>query len=276
MSIRRALPTAARRMVGPWCFLDHFGPADVTHGRGMRVGPHPHIGLQTVTWLYDGEILHRDSLGSLQPIVPGQLNLMTSGRGISHSEESPVPRPPTMHGLQFWIALPDEARFVEPAFEHYPQLPQVICEGLACTVFVGSALGATSPARMYSPAVGMDIRAPGAIEATLPLEATFEHAVLVTEGEVSVEGERLGPGTLLYLGGGRSAIRLVTDAPARLALVGGKVLAEPVLLWWNFVARNKHELLQACTEWNGGDPIFGEVHGYDGPRLVAPMPPWAP
>lgn len=275
MSIRRALPTAARRMVGPWCFLDHFGPADVSQNRGMRVGPHPHIGLQTVTWLYEGEILHRDSLGSLQAIVPGQLNLMTSGRGISHSEESPVSRSPAMHGLQFWIALPDEALDIAPAFNHYPQLPQLEHEGLICTVFVGHALGLSSPARMYSPAVGVDIWVPGVAQARLPLDAAFEHAVLVTQGEVQVEGELLEPGTLLYLGSGRSTLKLGTTAAARLALIGGKAFQEPVLMWWNFVARTKAELTRACVEWNGSDEKFGEVHGYDGPRLVAPMPPWA-
>ena len=274
MPIRRALPTQARRMVGPWCFLDHFGPTDVSQGLGMRVGPHPHIGLQTVTWLYEGEILHRDSLGCVQPIRPGQLNLMTSGQGISHSEESPAARPAQLHGVQFWIALPDTAREGAPAFDHIPHLPQVRHDGLQCTVLVGSALGATSPARMHWPVMSVDVRIDRAGEATLPLDAGFEHAVLVTIGSVEVEGQTLGPGTLLYLGGQRERLRLRAGAAARLVLIGGRAFEEPVLMWWNFVARSKQELSAACLEWNGADAKFGEVRGYDGDRLTAPSPPW--
>lgn len=274
MKIRRALPTRDRRMVGPWCFLDHFGPVDVTRGQGMRVGPHPHIGLQTVTWLYEGEIFHRDNLGSLQLIVPGQLNLMTSGRGISHSEESPKVRPAGMHGLQFWIALPDEAREIAPAFDHYPSLPAVEHEGLCCTVLVGEMLGAVSPARMHWPAVGLDIEAPQALEARLPLDPAFEHAVLVTQGVVDVEGEWLEPGTLLFLGDSRRQCRVRTQDAARLVLIGGRAFEQAVLMWWNFVARDKTELSAACREWNTQHAKFGSVRGYDGPPLVAPMPPW--
>lgn len=275
MQIRRAIPTRQRRMVGPWCFLDHFGPVDVTQGQGMRVGPHPHIGLQTVTWLYEGEVVHRDSLGSLQPIVPGQLNLMTSGRGISHSEESPKVRPANLHGLQFWIALPDDAREIPPAFDHYPALPQLEHEGLRCTLLVGEALGAVSPARMHWPVMGLDVEAPRALEARVPLDPGFEHALLVTQGRVEVEGETMEPGALLYLGDGRSHCALRTQGPARLALIGGRAFETPVLMWWNFVAREKAELTAACREWNARDERFGAVQGYDGAALVAPMPPWA-
>jgi quercetin 2,3-dioxygenase len=274
MPIRRALPTRERRMVGPWCFLDHFGPVDVTHGQGMRVGPHPHIGLQTVTWLYEGEILHRDSLGFVQPIRPGQLNLMTSGQGISHSEESPSQRPAGLHGVQFWIALPDAARQGDPAFDHIPELPRVRHDGLHCTVLAGTALGATSPARMHWPAMGVDVRIDGALDAALALDPAFEHAVLVTIGTVDVEGEPLAAGTLLYLGGQRSSIRLSAPGAARLVLIGGRAFEEPMQMWWNFVARSKQELADACRQWNQGDAKFGEVRGYDGAPLSAPMPPW--
>lgn len=274
MRIRRALPTRERRMVGPWCFLDHFGPVDVTQGQGMRVGPHPHIGLQTVTWLYEGEVLHRDSLGYVQPIRPGQLNLMTSGQGISHSEESPLPRPAGLHGVQFWIALPDGERRGEPTFDHIDALPQVDRDGVRCTVLVGHALGASSPARMHWPVMGVDVRIDGAVDARLPLDPAFEHAVLVTIGDAEIEGERLEPGTLLYLGGQRDALRLRATEAARLVLIGGRPFEEPMLMWWNFVARSKQELSDACREWNHGDAKFGEVKGYDGSRLTAPMPPW--
>lgn len=274
MQIRRALPTRERRMVGPWCFLDHFGPVDVSTGKGMRVGPHPHIGLQTVTWLYEGEILHRDSLGYVQPIRPGQLNLMTSGRGISHSEESPEPRPSHMHGLQFWIALPDAARQIGPAFDHYASLPQHVHQGLRCTVLVGQALGHSSPASMHWPVMGVDVQAQGAVDAQLPLDASFEHAVLVTVGRVRVESEWMEPGTLLYLGAGRTQVNVRTEAAARLAVIGGQPFEEPMLMWWNFVARSKAELSAACRQWNAGEAHFGEVRGYDGARLTAPLPPW--
>lgn len=275
MRIRRALPTRQRRMVGPWCFLDHFGPVDVSVGKGMRVGPHPHIGLQTVTWLYDGEILHRDSLGSLQSIRPGQLNLMTSGIGISHSEESPALRPAGMHGLQFWIALPDEARAIAPGFDHYPAVPKLQYAGLDCSLLVGEALGQRSPARMHWPAVGLDVGVPSSLSACLALDRRYEHAVLVVEGELRIEDELLRPGTLLYLGGSRAELRLSSQTSARFALVGGAAFPAPVVMWWNFVGGSKAELSAACREWNKGHPRFGTVHGYDGERLLAPMPPWA-
>ncbi|MCH9826242.1 MAG: pirin family protein [Gammaproteobacteria bacterium] len=274
MRIRRALPTRLRRMVGPWTFMDHFGPVDVAHGDGMRVAPHPHIGLQTVTWLHRGEILHRDSLGSLQTIRPGQLNLMTSGRGISHSEESPLPRSPELHGLQFWIALPDESRAIEAAFDHYPSLPVIERDGLRISVLVGEMLGEVSPARLYSPALGLDMEATQGIATSLPLRPDFEYAALVSEGEAEFDGETLAPGSLLYLGGGRESLAIRTSGAARLTLIGGEPFETPVLMWWNFVARTQDELSTAVREWNAGQGDYGEVHGYDGARLKAPTPPW--
>lgn len=274
MQIRRALPTRERRMVGPWCFLDHFGPVDVSQGKGLRVGPHPHIGLQTVTWLYEGEILHRDNLGYVQAIRPGQLNLMTSGRGISHSEESPSPRPAGMHGLQFWIALPESARDIEPAFAHHPALPRAQHDGLCCTVLVGEALGQKSPAQMHWPVMGLDVEIAQAIDARLPLDPAFEHAALVSVGEVEIEGETLAPGALLYLGAQRDTLTLRASAGARLAIIGGKPFEDPMLMWWNFVGRDKAALSAACREWNAQHAKFGAVQGYDGARLTAPLPPW--
>ncbi|AXQ31675.1 pirin family protein [Solimonas sp. K1W22B-7] len=275
MRIARALPTRQRRLVGAWCFLDHFGPADVSSGRGMRVGPHPHIGLQTVTWLLEGEILHRDSLGSLCPIRPGQLNLMTSGRGISHSEESPVPRPAGMHGAQFWIALPESRRHGNPAFAHHPQLPQARHEGFAVTVLAGTALGERSPAEIHTPLVGMELRSSDAAQTQFPLDPGFEYAALVLQGSVTVEEETMLPGTLLYLGQGRDRLRLRCDAAAVMLLIGGEPMHEAPMLWWNFVGRTKEELTQACRDWNAEAEYFGKVVGYDGARLVAPLPPWA-
>jgi hypothetical protein len=275
MQIRRALPTRHRRMVGPWCFLDHFGPADVAQGRGMRVGPHPHCGLQTVTWLFAGEILHRDSLGSVQTIVPGQLNLMTGGAGISHSEESPAQHSPLLHGLQFWLALPESARHGPAAFHHYPNLPLVDRDGVRVTVLAGEFSGAQSPAQTHSPIAGLDVLLPTGAGTRLPLRREFEYAAVVTEGAAWVGGEELKPGTLLYLGRGRSEIELAAKPNARVILVGGEPFGEEVLMWWNFVARTRAEITQACREWNSSAARFGEVSGYDGARLAAPLPPWA-
>ena len=275
MRIRRALPTRERRLIGAWCFLDHIGPISLAGTRGLRVGPHPHIGLQTVTWLIEGEVLHRDSLGSVQLITPGELNLMTSGRGISHSEESPSRGPPQIHGLQLWIALPQASRFMAPAFDHYPALPTVARSGVSVTVLAGEALGERSPAAIHSALVGLDVQMEPDCATRLPLDPDFEYGILVTQGALSAAGERLEPGTLLYLGRGRRVLVLGSDAGARAVLLGGEPFAEPVLMWWNFVARTQAEILQACQDWNARAEYLGEVKGYDGDRMTAPLPPWA-
>ena len=251
MTIRRALPNRQRRMIGAWCFLDHFGPLQVGSGEGLRVGPHPHIGLQTFTWPLEGEILHRDSLGYEQLIRPGQVNLMTAGRGIAHSEESPAARSPVLHGAQLWIALPDSHRHCEPAFEHYPELPVVEREGFRVTVLTGEALGERSPVRVYTPLAGLDIATTDGADTTLPLRPEYEYGALVLEGEIAVEEEPLAVGTLLYLGCGRSALALKATAAARLMLLGGAPFEEEVLLWWNLVARTRAEIAEAPElPWN--------------------------
>lgn len=276
MRVRRSLPTRHRRLVGAWCFLDHFGPTDVAKTRGMRVGPHPHIGLQTVTWLIDGEVLHRDSLGSVQRIEPGALNLMTAGKGISHSEESPDPHGPKLHGVQFWIALPESARHMAPAFQHHPKVPQARTNNVDVSVLVGEMLGERSPARVHTPMVGVSVEAPAGALATLPLDPTFEHGAIVTYGRAEIAGQRVIPGSMIYLPPGRNGLPIVTGAgDAGIILVGGKPLDEPVMMWWNFVGRTKDELSVASRDWNAGAPYLGEVKGYDGERLVAPLPPWA-
>lgn len=272
MTIRRALPTRTRRMIGAWCFLDHFGPVDVSGGDGLRVGPHPHIGLQTVTWPLAGEIVHRDSLGYVQPIRPRQLNLMTAGRGIAHSEESPKERAPALHGAQLWIALPEKDRRCEPAFDHHPELPVLDHDGVTVTVLAGEVLGERSPARIFSPIAGAELDLPADTAACLPLRREFEYGVLVLAGEVSVEDEPVAVGTLLYLDRGRSALSVTTTGKCRLLLLGGEPFGEEILLWWNFVARTREEIAQARSQWLDGR--FGEVRGYDGPPLRIPELPW--
>jgi redox-sensitive bicupin YhaK (pirin superfamily) len=267
--VRRALPARERRTVGAWCFLDHAGPVDFPAGGGVQVGPHPHIGLQTFTWMIEGEILHSDSLGNRQWIRPGQVNVMTAGHGISHAEESPNDRAGRNQLVQLWIALPDGERERAPMFQHCPELPRIRRDGFDITLLVGDWLGATSPATVFTPLLGADLRTDGAAATSLPLRAGFEHAVVCLEGEIRVEGEALAPGTLLYFDTGRESLRIECDAAARLLLVGGEPFAEDVLLWWNFVGRMAEDMVQATQDWNHGDR-FGEVPGTKLRRLVAP------
>jgi redox-sensitive bicupin YhaK (pirin superfamily) len=273
MVVTRTLPHRDRRMVGAWCFVDQYGPEDVSTSAGMRVPPHPHAGLQTVSWLVEGDVLHRDSLGSHQYVRPRQLNLMTAGQGISHSEESPPDRSPTLHGVQLWVALPEHDRNVQPHFEHHADLPVLADSGARVTVIMGSLDGSTSPARLYSPLVGAEaVLAPGA-DTRLPLQPEFEYAVLALSGTAAVDGVELAPGPLLYLGTGRSELALHADEPGRLLLLGGEPFEEQIVMWWNFVGRSHDEIVGFRDGWAAGDDRFGEVHGYKGDPLPAPPMP---
>ena len=269
MTVRRLLPLRLRRSVGAWCFVDHYGPLDVDGVTGMNVPPHPHIGLQTVTWLLAGNVLHRDSLGSEQLIRPGQLNLMTAGRGIAHAEESPEPHDPVLHGVQLWVALPDASRDAAPAFEHHAQLPQSRLGGFAITVLVGELAGAASSASTFSPIVGAELTAAGRpASCLLPLRPDFEHVAFVAAGQASVNDVELAVGQLLYLPEGRPDAMLSAPAGATLMLLGGVPLGEPLLMWWNFVARTPEEIASATAAWRAGE--FGSVGGYQGDPLPAP------
>ena len=254
--VTRALPHRARRTVGAWCFLDHLGPAQFAPGKGMHVGAHPHIGLQTFTWMIEGEVVHRDSLGNEQLIRPGQVNLMTAGRGIAHSEDSALDGV-RQHAAQLWIALPEGERRRAPAFQNYPDLPVVDVGGFRATVLAGSALGHTSPATVYSPLVGIDLNAAGAARAGLPLQPDFEYAAVVLRGAASVGGAALAPGEWLYFAPGGEQLAVQCDAAAQLLLVGGAPMGEDVLIWWNFVARTQDEMQAALDDWNAGR--FGPV-----------------
>ncbi|GAB1339210.1 pirin family protein [Streptomyces sp. E-15] len=267
--VRRLLPNLGRRMIGAWAFVDHYGPDDIADEPGMQVPPHPHMGLQTVSWLHEGEVLHRDSTGSRQTIGPRQLGLMTSGRAISHSEESPRPHARLLHGAQLWIALPDEHRGTEPAFEYHPDLPTVTAPGLSATVLLGDLDGSASPGTAYTPIVGADLTLRRGAEACLPLEPDFEYGVLAMSGEVHVDGVPVLPGSLLYLGCGRSRLPLRAESDAGIMLLGGEPFAEELIMWWNFVARTREEIAQAREDWMKGTR-FGEVKGYDGAPLPAP------
>lgn len=269
--VRRVLPRRERRTVGPWCFVDHIGPGQVTEDHGLDIGPHPHIGLQTVTWLLAGEVLHRDSLGSEQMIRPGQLNLMTAGHGVSHSEEATGAYRGELHGVQLWVAQPGHTRNGPPAFEHHSRLPEVELRSGAATVIVGDFAGARSPARRDTDHVGveLDLRTG---QAVLALDRSFEYGLVALAGEVTVGGRLLAPGHLGYLGIGREEIGLECTGATRLLLLGGVPFAEPVLMWWNYVARDRSEILAAHREWMEAGQRFGS---FDSPlpRIVVDPPP---
>ncbi len=240
----------------------------------MQVPPHPHTGLQTVSWLLEGEVHHLDSLGSDVQFGPGELALMTAGHGIAHAEQSPVLHPRFLHGAQLWVALPDAHRETAPAFEHHATLPGWTSDGLTTTVLMGSFGGATSPGTAYSPLVGVDLAVAAGTDVEVPLEADFEYGLLASSGSVSVEGAPLGRGAMLYLGTGRTSLRLTADEASRLLLLGGEPFEEHLVMWWNFVGRSGEEIAAYAEQWNGEDARFGTVAGYDGTRLEAPpLPP---
>jgi quercetin 2,3-dioxygenase len=277
--VRRLLPHKEHRMVGAWCFADHYGPDDLTARvdpydvpgpRGMLVPPHPHTGLQTVSWLFEGLIEHRDSVGSHALVRPGELNIMTSGRGIAHSEVSVPDGPPVLHGAQLWVALPSGAE-VPPGFEQYAELPRVELDGVHGTVMLGELAGVVSPARSYTPLVGADLTVDAA--ARVPLTPAYEYAALVVDGPVRVEGQPAEHGELVYLGQGRDAFEL--SGPGRVLLLGGEPFAEQIVMWWNFIGRSHDDIVAARNDWmaglsGGSTSRFGVVQGFDGDPLPAP------
>ena len=274
MPVRRALPRRERRTVGAWCFADHMGPELATETQGLDIGPHPHTGLQTVTWLVAGEVLHRDSLGSEQLIQAGQLNLMTAGDGVTHSEEATGSYRGQLHGVQLWIAQPEATRHGPAAFEHHAELPEVELDNAVATVLVGSFAGAASPARRDTALVGVDAAlSPGT--GAWPLQPTSEYALVVLDGRVLVGDQVVEPGQLAYLGQGREELGLSASDPTRVLLLGGDPFAEPILMWWNFVARTRAEIDDAYRQWESGDPRFGRLRSPLA-RIPAPPPFWAP
>lgn len=271
LPVHRALPQHGRRTVGAWCFLDRFGPTDVTPQQTMEVGPHPHIGLHTVTWLLSGQVLHSDSLGNQQSIRPGQLNLMTSGHGIAHAEDGRGEAPGLMDGVQLWVAQPEATRHDPPSFAHYAELPVVDLDAARATVLLGELAGARSPARTDSPLVGVDIAGSGRVD--LPLEATFEHAVAVLYGGARVGDAVAAPNQLMYIGAGHDGVDLELMDSSRVLLLGGQPFTEEILMWWNFVARDRAELEEAYTQWGAPAERFGPVDSTLD-RIQAPRPFW--
>ncbi|MGV8871535.1 MAG: pirin family protein [Rhodococcus sp. (in: high G+C Gram-positive bacteria)] len=273
MKVRRTLPHKDRSLIGAWCFADHYGP----ERSSMNVAPHPHTGLQTVSWLFSGEIEHRDSVGSHAMVRPGELNLMTAGQGISHSEVS-TPETDILHGMQLWVALPAVSRFVAPTFEHYAPEP-IVEPGLTARVFLGTVLGEKSPVSTYTPLLGAEIVLDAGARVTLAVDPTFEHGIVVDQGAVGLksgqEWTELQAAELGYAERGEDELHLhnSTPDPVRFLLLGGPPFDEQIVMWWNFVGRSHEDVVEYRAAYEAENGQFGTVEGYPGPRLHAPELP---
>jgi len=270
VEVRRTLPHKEVRMIGAWCFVDHFGPTDQQDA--MSVAAHPHTGLQTASWLFSGEVEHHDSVGSSQVVRPGQLNLMTAGRGIAHSELSSDSRG-DLHGVQLWIALPDEARHVEPFFEHHAELPVVHLGGSRATVFVGQMFGVTASATVFTSLVGADLALISGCKITVSTQADFEYGFLVAQGNVRVNVTSVPEGSLHYVQTGHTEIELSSDDGARVVLLGGRPFEEPILMWWNFIGRTHDEIVTMRNEWESASNVYPAFNDAIGGRIPAPQMP---
>lgn len=270
MQVRRTLPQRGLPLVGAWCFVDEFGPQHVD----MRVLPHPHTGLQTVTWPIAGEILHRDSVGSEALVRPGQLNLMTAGRGVSHSEFS-LGSAPLLHAAQLWVALPDGVADAAAGFEQVGDLPVWESAGVRATVFIGRLDGLASPAHVHTPLLGAEVTVDAGASGEVPLVPGFEHAALVLDGAVDVAGTPHAPSGLLYLGDGRASVHLRSSGGARVLLLGGAPFEHDLVMWWNFVGRDHADIARARADWESPDRAerFGFVQGHGDLRIPAPELP---
>lgn len=261
-TVRRALPARERRMVGPYIFFDHMGPAEFPPGKGIQVRPHPHIGIATITYLFDGEIMHRDSLGYAQPIRAGAVNLMTAGRGIVHSERAgdDFDEHSRLHGIQSWMALPDGEEETDPAFEHYPadSLPELDVDGSSVRVIIGEAYGKSSPVRLYSPMLYLECRVPKGNALTLP-DSYAELGAYVVSGDITIDNESYSEGVLAVAASG-ATVELVANEDSRVMVIGGDPVGERKI-WWNFVSSSAERMEIAKQDWKEGR--FGKVPGDD-------------
>lgn len=274
LTVRRTLPTRGRSFVGAWCFVDHFGPNPIDPQHGMFVRPHPHTGLQTVSWLFAGEIEHRDSAGNHTLIKRGELNLMTAGRGIAHSEMSTT-NATTLHGVQLWVALPDHARNTEPTFAHYIPEPR-IAGGVTTRVFLGSLLDQHSPVFTHTPLVGAQLDIEAGVRLELPLDTDFEYGFLLDDGELLVDGEPLAQHALAIRETGTTTVVLEAQSAVRLLVLGGTPFTEQIVMWWNYIGRSHEEVEQFHQQWlaevagTATAEQFGWPTGDDQPAEVAP------
>jgi len=279
LTVRRTLPQRQRSLIGPWCFVDHYGPDPVDGPGAMTVPPHPHTGLQTVSWLFAGEIEHRDSAGRHAMVRPGELNLMTAGRGIQHSEVS-TDATTVLHGAQLWVALPDAQRDRPPFFEHYAPQPVRLGEA-TLHVFLGTLAGSSSPATAFSPIVGAQLDLPPLASVELPVEPGFEHGILLDRGTLSIDGDEVALSHLAFRETGSSALTLTAGHDgARALLIGGAPFGESIVMWWNFIGRSHDEIVAYRAEWQsdviGGGTAsgpFGAIAEYPSAALPAPELP---
>lgn len=274
LRISRAMPIRDRRMVGPWCFLDRYGPVAFSAEKPMNVPPHPHIGIQTVSWLMEGEVLHTDSLGSEAIVRPGGVNVMTAGRGIVHAEETPIRNSGRLSGVQLWVALPDSHRNQDPTFTSVEHVPAIETAGGILQVFAGSIGNTASPAPYFSGIIGVDVQVHPGRTLEFDSDPAFEHAALLLSGDCQFENQPLQEKVLYYLGSSRTSLALSSQAGGRLLLIGGPAFPEKILMWWNFVARTPEEIALARTDWEqtrqGIHSRFGVVPGDHGAMLAAP------
>lgn len=267
--VQRTLPQRERSLVGAWCFIDHYGPVAAR----MDVPPHPHTGLQTVSWLFSGEVEHRDSAGVHAVVRPGELNLMTAGAGICHSEVS-LHAGALLHGVQLWVALPAFDRDTGRDFAHYTPVP-VALPGATARVFLGELAGDRSPVATATPLLGaqIDLDADAALD--IDVDQTFEHGVLCDSGPVHVDGAAVATAELAYLTPGRTRVRVQNagEGPARVLLLGGTPFTEALVMWWNFVGRSHEDIVDYRQLWEDGNDRFGAVQGYRGALARLPAPP---
>ncbi|APT92037.1 pirin [Corynebacterium phocae] len=277
MTVKRTLPQRQRSMIGAWCFVDHYGPDNVATTGGMDVAPHPHIGLQTVSWLFEGAITHHDAAGFHAVVLPGEVNLMTAGNGICHSEVS-TQDTTVLHGVQLWLAQPDPARHGGRNFENYrPQRHEFPSDsgssGGSALVFLGQLLGQKSPVKTYTPVVGAEINLNPGSSLNLAVNPDFEHGILLDEGTLEVEGIGVNRTEIAYLGVAEKSIHLHNpgDTPARMLVIGGTPFGEEIVMWWNFVGRSYQDIEQARADWEAHSPRFGKVLGYIGRTPDSPV-----
>ncbi len=263
IDIHRTLPNRNIRTIGAWCFVDHFGPTDQKDA--MSVASHPHVGLQTVSWLFSGAVEHCDSLESVQIIQPGELNLMTAGYGVAHSELSLIGSSP-MHGVQLWTALPNSARNGEARFDHYKNLPKFNLTGATIRLFVGEFMGFSSPARTFSELIGAEVDIAAGALISLPLRSDYEYGALLVAGDLKIDYSELPLNHLFYSSAGASQITMSSLAGAKIVLLGGKPFLEEILMWWNFIGRTHEEIEQMRNDWNNQSERFpsfkDHIHGW--------------